>query len=78
MAHTDPTSTPDAPSVPASFRTFVYFLALGVGFVGLLATGLVAIYWPAQAESTAQAVTVVNGALLFLTGALGVAYRPTR
>ncbi|WP_208012585.1 hypothetical protein, partial [Cellulomonas shaoxiangyii] len=71
MSHVTP--TPEQPAVPAGLRTLIYYVALTVGFLGLLASGLVAIYLPEQAENTGQAVGVINGALLFLTGALGVA-----
>lgn len=73
------TDVSDSPKVPPQVRTVVYFTALIVAFLGILVTGYVEIFQPAElADQVNEFVGVVNRALLFLAGALGVAYRPTR
>jgi len=74
---TDP--VPYEPKVSPSIRTAVYFAALIFGTVGILATGIVRIWYSSElGTSVENTVSVINNALLFLTGALGVAYRPTK
>lgn len=75
---TEPTTTPSAPAVPERVRTVVYFTALGVAFAGLVATGVVDQVWSTASDPVNGIIDGVNRAFLFLTGALGVAYRPTR
>lgn len=76
----DTTTNPETPpAVPARLRTVVYFVALTFGVVGLVVSGAARIYLEeGDASNINDLVSVVNNAFLFLTGALGVAYRPTR
>lgn len=75
---TEHTTTPAAPAVPERVRTTVYFTALGVAFAGLVVTGVVDQVWSTASDQINGVIDSVNRAFLFLTGALGVAYRPTR
>lgn len=65
------------PAIPPAVRTFVYVLGLVVGFLSILAIGLVAIFWPDVATQATAAAGVTGTAVGFLASALGVVYRPT-
>ena len=65
------------PAIPPAVRTAVYVLGLVVGFLSILAIGLVAIFWPDVAAQATAATGVVGTATGFLASALGVVYRPT-
>ena len=75
---TEPTPTPETPAIPARVRTVAYFTALGVAFAGLIVSGVVDQVWVDASDQVNGVIDGVNRAFLFLTGALGVAYRPTR
>lgn len=88
---TTPDSTPDdgmtwaidevepAPDVvPAGLRTAVYWTALAVAALAILAVGQVDVWAPQYSERLAESWDRIDDWLLFVTGALGVAYRPTR
>lgn len=76
---TEQTPTPEPPVVPARVRTVVYYSALGVAFAGLVVTGVAdSVLEPVVTDQINGVIDGVNRAFLFLTGALGVAYRPTR
>lgn len=76
---TEQTPTPESPVVPARVRTVVYYSALGVAFAGLVVTGVAdSVLEPVVTDQINGVIDGVNRAFLFLTGALGVAYRPTR
>jgi hypothetical protein len=68
--------TPDV--VPAGLRTAVYWTALALAALGLLAVGQVDVWAPQYADRLAESWDRIDDWLLFVTGAVGVAYRPTR
>jgi hypothetical protein len=68
----------DAPAVKPIVRTVMYFILLGLAAATALASGLVAIWAPEQAEAVAATGGVLTSVAGIVAGGLGVAYRPTR
>lgn len=69
---------PTADVVPAKLRTAVYWTALAVAAVALLAVGQVEVWAPQYADRIDESWDRLDDWLLFVTAAFGVAYRPTR
>lgn len=66
------------PSIPPRVRTIVYVTGLAFVFVGIVASETVEVIAPQLDATVNGLVNGIDKGLLFLTGALGVAYRPTR
>ena len=64
--------------VPAGLRSAVYWTALAVAALAILAVGQVDVWAPQYSGRLAESWDRIDDWLLFVTGALGVAYRPTR
>jgi hypothetical protein len=64
--------------VPPKLRDAVYWTALAVAALGLLAVGQVEVWAPQYADRITESWDRIDNWVLFVTGALGVAYRPTR
>ena len=69
---------PASELVPKKLRTAVYFTALAVAALGILAVGQVDVWAPQYSARIDESWDRIDDWLLFVTGALGVAYRPTR
>lgn len=65
------------PAIPDMVRTVIYSSALAWGFIATFLVGAAAVLWPAEAKEVLAVVGAVSSAFAFLTGATGVAYRPT-
>lgn len=66
------------PAVPDAVRTVVYVVGLAVGALAILAGQVGPVWWPEASEQIDATVQGVTKTVLFIAGALGVAYRPTR
>lgn len=64
--------------VPKKLRTVVYFTALAVAALAFLVADQAAVWAPQYADQLAESWDRLDNWLLFITAALGVAYRPTR
>lgn len=64
--------------VPATLRSAVYWSALTVAALAFLAAGQADVWAPQYADQIAESWDRLDDWFLFITGALGVAYRPTR
>lgn len=64
------------PAVPAKVRDIAYWIGFAVGGLGLLTTGLVAIWAPDAAQQITATVLVIGGAASWVSSGLGVVYRP--
>lgn len=64
--------------VPVKLRSAVYWTALAVAALAILAVGQVDVWAPQYSDRLAESWDRIDDWLLFVTGALGVAYRPTR
>ena len=72
------TIPPDAaPSIPPKVRTIIYFVGLAVGGLTTLAIGVTVAVAPDAAGTVLAICGSVTGAVSFVVGGLGVAFRPT-
>jgi len=65
---------PYQPIVPVRVRGIIWWLSLLVAVLSIIAIGLSAIWWPTHTTSITATAGVATSAMLFLSGALGVAY----
>lgn len=72
-----PSTDRHQPTIPPIVRTVIYGLGLTVGTASVLIAGIAAVWWPTQAPAILATVGAISSAAAFLTGATGVAYRPT-
>jgi hypothetical protein len=64
--------------VPDTLRSGVYWSALTVAALAFLIAGQADVWAPQYADRIAESWDQLDNWFLFITGALGVAYRPTR
>ena len=68
--------TEHKPAIPVRVRDAIYFVGLGFGFTSIIAAGVVPLAAPEHTAATLAVLGATNSAMLFLTSATGVAYRP--